>query len=194
MLAFALLMSPLALAVPKGYTEIKTTGGCTYFLGPEKPSGYAAVRAECHWDDVTAAELDALLSKHADHDHYFSAVSASEVLGTEGDQVKVFQVHTAPGISDREASLLYKRSVSGESITHSWQLGPTQVPPKEGRVTCAMDTGLWTLTPAPSGGAEVVYELAYEPGGSVPTFVVRWCQSVGVVSIVEDFHNYALAH
>lgn len=196
MLAFALLplLSQPAFAVPKGFTEIKTTGGCSYYLGPEKASGYAVLRAECQWADVTVDELDKLLSKHADHDLYFSAVATSDVLGSEAGGTKVFQVHQASGISDREATLLYNRTVSGASITHAWQLTPTQPAPKDDRVTCVVDTGLWTLTPTPSGGATVIYELWYEPGGSVPGFVVRWFQTSGVVTLVDELHKYALAH
>ncbi|MCB9762693.1 MAG: hypothetical protein H6739_23030 [Alphaproteobacteria bacterium] len=197
MLRFALLaaLALPALATPKGFEHLKDADGCAFFIGPKKASGYEVMRAECTWPDVTVEALDRHLSAHDTHDLIFETIAASDIIGQEGEAVRVFQVHQAAGISDREATLLYTRQVAADgTITHAWQMTAQQPPPQDGRVTAVVDTGKWELRPAPSGGATVVHELLYEPGGSVPAFVVRWFQSGGFPDIAASLRTYTLKH
>ena len=40
----------------------------------------------------------------------------------------------------------------------------------------------------------MVYELRYDPGGSVPGFVVRWFQGSGVRTLVGELRSWAESH
>ena len=53
------------------------------------------------------------------------------------------------------------------------------------------DDGGWTVIPDPRGGVRVEYDLLYDPGGSVPGFVVRWFQGSGFVQLVGEMRTAA---
>jgi hypothetical protein len=64
----------------------------------------------------------------------------------------------------------------------------TQPTPPDGNVSPAQDSGKWELSPEGTG-ATVIYELHYEPGGSVPGFVVRAFQTSGFVLLTQELHK-----
>lgn len=190
-----LLLSALTVqAAPAGYAQFDTEHGCTFYKGPAGANGYSPIRAECTWPDVDPTKMDQLLSVFEDHDLYFSSVAKATVTGQADGGTLVHQTHVASGISDREADLVYKRSVSGETITHSWTMTASQSAAASGNVVAAQDDGFWTITPDGNGGAIVVYELTYDPSGSVPGFVVRAFQTGGLVTLVGEMRSYVLAH
>ena len=63
-----------------------------------------------------------------------------------------------------------------------------QPTPKDGNVVPGKDNGKWELSPEGSG-AKVIYELHYEPSGSVPGFVVRAFQTSGFVLLTQELHK-----
>jgi hypothetical protein len=113
------------------------------------------------------------------------AVKKRVVISRATDELVLYeQIHT-PVVSDRDVTLRFRRTVSGDTIEISFetanQLGP---PPAAGFVRLPTVRGRWTLTPAP-GGAHVVYECFSEPGGSVPAFLVHGSQQSQVGHDVE---------
>lgn len=191
----SLLLIAMAWSAPAGWERFDTQGGCAFYRSPNGASGYPTLQAECVWDDVTVEELDGHLAKLGDHDLVHESVATSDVtqdLG--GGSYLVHQTHVASGISDRVADLTYTRSVSGDTITYAWEMAATQPTPGAKQVVPAKDTGFWKLTPSPGGGAVVVYNLAYEPGGSVPAFVVKAFQTSGFVQLATELHVFALAN
>ena len=186
------LLLPALLAAPAGWESFDSGGGCTYFKSPKHASGYPTLRAECTWSDVTPAQLDALLSDLEGHDEIHSSIAEAKVVGTTTSGTKVYQRHVASGISDREANMEYTRAVSGDTITHAWSMTADQPTPAAGNEAPAHNSGKWELSPD-GAGAKVVYELRYEPGGSVPGFVVRAFQTSDFVLIVQELHKAGLA-
>lgn len=191
MRALFFLLLPTLGAVPKGYTDLNhDKNGCTYYIGPTLPSGYASLRGECEWTNLSAERLDSLLSNLTLHDEIFEVISETTLLGQGEGGTLIRQVHVTSGLSDRQVDLVFKREVKGDTIIHHWTKASTQSPGD--RVEPDTDNGRWEFTPMSTGGVRVVSELLYEPGGTVPGFVVRWFQNTGFVQIVEDLRVYAL--
>ncbi len=185
----SLLLVSAALA---GWTETARDHDCTFYKGVEQ-SGVVPLRAECIWP-VEPAELQGLISRIDDHNLYFSSVSLSRVVSLNEGVSNVYQVHVATGISDREAMLLYTDEAIEGGRRYSWRVNPDQSGITGERVRLAEDLGKWEISEHPGGGSQVVYELRYDPGGSVPGFVVRWFQGSGVRTLVGELREYAEEH
>lgn len=178
----------MAFAAPAGWEKFDSQSGCDYYRSPKTESGYPTLRAECVWDDVTPATLDTILTDLGGHNKVHSSIAEATVVSTDSKGSVVYQRHVASGISDREANLLYTRAVVGDTITHAWKMTAAQPTPKDGNVVPGKDNGKWELSPSGSG-AKVIYELHYEPSGSVPGFVVRAFQTSGFVLLTQELHK-----
>lgn len=179
-----LALSSLALAA---WTPNGTENGCTFFLGTPE-NGVQPVRAECDWP-ISADRLHRAVAATAEHDRYFATVAECDVLGpAPGGGELVRQVHEATGMSDREATLLFTQSPIAGGKRYGWALAAQQRPTE--RVPVKLDTGFWEISDNGKGGARVVYELRYDPGGSVPGFLVRWFQGSGVKQLVGELRAW----
>jgi len=181
----------LAIAAPPGFKVSKTTTHCELSLGAPLGNGVVPMRAECHWADIAPEKVHALMAAWADHDLYFSAVSASDVLRTDGSRVWVHQVHVAKGISDREAILVMEKKPIPGGFRYGWTLDNAGLTVATDRVAAAWDDGFWEVSAHPQGGTLAVHQLAYDPGGSVPSFLVRWFQTSGLTAVVEELEAWA---
>lgn len=188
------LSGVMAFGAPAGFKVTKTTESCTIYSGPAVPTGAVPMLAECRWPNLTLAKVDAVFSPWKDHDLFFSAIAASDVERTVGDTAYVRQVHQARGISDRECVLAMRKSTVDGGLRFEWTLDPTPITIAEGRVAVAHDDGHWLFTPHPDGGVSVSYYLEYDPGGSVPGFLVRSFQSSGFEAAVTELRAYIEGH
>ncbi len=175
---------------PAGYSEIKRANDCVLYAGPKDGAGYSPVWALCTWPDVDPGHLDALLSDVEAHDTYFSAVGACDCEVVDGQNI-CHQRNVAAGISDREIDLIMYRKVEGDTILHGWTPAPVQTGAADGNVQAVKSEGAWTITPNPAGGSWVTYSLYYNPGGSVPSWVIRWFQGSGIAELVGDMRAVA---
>lgn len=192
---FTVLALASALATPPGF-EITREGidGCTLFLGEKQSDGVVPMRAECHWPDVTAETFDRVMRAWDDQEACSRSVQASDVLSTVDDTTYVRQVHVTSGISDRHIVLAATReALDCGGSRHAWTKAdrPLEVP--GGDVEAARSDGSWQACPAEGGGVDVVYQLAYDPAGRVPGFLVRWFQTSGLAAIVTDLHECLVA-
>lgn len=185
-----LLVIPFALAA---WTANGSENGCTFYLGSVE-SGVQPVRAECDWP-IPAAKLQAAVAMNSKHADYFATVAESTVLGPgPGGSELVRQVHVATGMSDRECIVQFDTVAITGGTRYSWKLSPDQSQVTGKRTAVALDTGKWEITDNGAGGAKVVYELRYDPGGSVPGFLVRWFQGSGVKSLVGELRTWVEKH
>ncbi|NOY26387.1 MAG: hypothetical protein GXP62_10990 [Oligoflexia bacterium] len=172
------LLLLLALASP-AHAEWSSMGekdGCVF--SKQEEDDIVALRGLCTWA-VPADQVIAKLSNWNNHDEIFPTVAQSTVLGTLVDgKGKVSQVHQAAGISDREVVLdVTAQTIDGGlRLTHTKSADQSAVSGK--RVMVGRDDGLWEIKSAP-GGCTVLYELRYDPAGSVPGFIVKWFQGSG---------------
>ena len=188
-----ILTGLLAQAAPPGFEVTKTENDCTFYVGPKDEQGVAPIRAECHWRELSPEKLDSLVVDWAGHARYFWSVKAGEELRTDGGRTLVHQTHQASGISDREVWVwMYKEPAANNGNRYAWTMeGAAQGTVAKGNVLCARDDGHWEIRPHKDGGSEVIYHLAYAPGGSVPGFAVRMFQVGGLVKLIGELRSYA---
>lgn len=180
---FTLLAAAVA-AVPSGYTEIKAGNGCKIYKGPATAAGIVPVYASCDWPDVAPAKLHARLADWEQHDEIWSTVGSSTTKKTEGSRSLVHQVHTLSSISNREVELWMEKKTVPGGFQYAWKSGPP-VTPAKGNVATTSSEGFWQVTDG-SQGSHVEYALTYDPGGSVPGFLVRWFQASGTLTSTEE--------
>ena len=187
------LMLTTMLAVPDGYTEGKSRDGCTVHIGAKAPSGIAKVYLECIWSDLSVAKLDGLLGDIGIHDDIFPSIAESDVLSENGGVIRAKQRHVNPGISDREVIHLHGRAEKGGGIQHWWRKDKSQDGVSGDNVEPDKSNGYWLLE-SEGTGVRVGYALQYEPGGSVPGFVISAFQTAGVLDFVTALGAYARAN
>ncbi|MFT4978347.1 MAG: hypothetical protein ACI8S6_004255 [Myxococcota bacterium] len=170
------------------WTQSAEEHGCTFYLGV-RSGDYAPVRAVCQWD-IPPEKLQAILAKSADHDRYFSSVAAAEQLPSG----QFRQIHQASGISNREVIVDMGSTPIDGGVRYWWKKADDQSALTGDNVEVRANAGKWEVTAAPGGGSSVVYELLYDPGGSVPGFLVRWFQTAGAQDLVRELRDYAASH
>jgi len=187
-LLLSLLIATLpwvAVADARAGGERKSVGkrvDCDITVGDRDAEGNNLVIAYCDWQ-VPVDKLKAAFKNVADHDDYLSSVVESEVLA-DG---RVLQVHQADGISDRQITLQFSdENLDGGGYKVSWTRADKQEPLAEGRVDPPLDDGHWLVRPGKDGVNKVEYSLRYDPGGRVPTWIVRAFQKGGTGDILEE--------
>jgi len=188
-----LLALSMLVATPAGYKEVKKASGCVLMNGTSAESdGVIPMRAECHWPDVTPETFHKALADWGGHDKYWSGVVESTVKRSSGGKTLVYQIHRNKGTNDREILLwMSKKNTDGGGIKYSWgEAKGEALEIKKGNVQAARSDGSWEGKPHPDGGVQVTYQLAYDPGGKVPDFMVRWFQIGGLTNIVTELHEY----
>lgn len=186
---FLLMLTTALAAAPAGYKETKRAHDCVLYVGLKEADGVVPVYAECRWPDVDAAVFDRVFSDWTTHDELFSTIIASDLVRKEGGASVVHQVHTASGISDREVILAGRRAEVDGGFRYHWTRTADALTVAKGNVATARSDGAWWIKAAEGGGIEVKYELSYDPGGSVPGFLVRWFQVGGVADVLYDLRT-----
>jgi hypothetical protein len=184
-------MVTVVMAAPPGFKVTKQTEHCELSLGKALPNGVVPMRAECHWPHLAPERLHGLLEAWGDHDLYWSSVASSDVKRSDAGRYWVHQVHQAKGISDREAVVLMEKKPIEGGARYGWVLDNAGLEVGSGRVEVAYSEGWWEITAHPEGGTKAVHQLSYDPGGSVPGFLVRWFQTSGLTAVVEEIEAYA---
>lgn len=186
-----LLALTAAQAVPPDYKVTKSDiVGCQLMLGPREADGVVPMRAECVWPDITLEKWDGVFQDWASHDEIFTTVQTSEILEVQGEVSYVSQLNVTKGISDRVLILEMKREPIEGGFRYAWTKSSREPEVPKGAVITGRSDGSWEVTTNPSGGINAVHQLSYDPGGSVPGFMVRWFQTSGLASIVEEAHGY----
>lgn len=180
-----------ALAAPAGFAHVGDGAGCRLYRGPSD-GGVAPARAECHWPEVDPRVLGALLARFERYDELIPPVTRSTVVRVVGDRALVHQVARTRGIAPREVLLWMERAASDGASRVRWTTAaelPLELPPRH--VRAPRNEGWWEIAAHPQGGARVVHQVTYDPGGSVPGWVVRWAQVGGLREVMT--HVRALA-
>ena len=80
----------------------------------------------------------------------------------------------------------------GQDCRHEWKTAkevPLEV--QEGRVRAKRNDGFWLIERLDDGAVRATYELAYDPGGSVPSWLVRRLQLRTFRRTVVQLHDLA---
>lgn len=175
-------------AVLAGWSENGEDGGCRFFTG--SPDGSVTpLRAECDWQ-LPPEKLQAAIADFGRHDDYFTSVVESTVVSPGLAR----QVHQASGISNRAVMVKFWTEEIPSGKRYSWARASDQAPVTDLGVVPIRDDGKWEVTPGAGGGSHVVYELYYDPGGSVPGFIVRAFQGSGFRTLVLEMKAWVSSH
>lgn len=181
------LLYTAALAAPPDYTPVKTLHGCELARGPAEADGVSPMLAECHWPDVAPDDLVRLIRDYEGYDELIFAIERSEVWRVEEDSTLILQRQTARGIAPREVLIRMSTHVDGSTTRVAWTTGEdSSFIVSDDAVRSPRNEGSWTVTPHPAGGTRVEHRVAYDPGGMVPAWVVRWASVGGLLQVMGE--------
>ncbi len=121
---------------------------------------------------ASMSSLIAMIEDIPEYKNWMYNIKTSNVVGeTTNQNGVVYVVQKAPIITDRDICFEYKVSRSGDSVQVEFQEKPQGVPATD-YVRVQYFRGMFKLTPKGSD-VEVVYEVAADPGGSVPSSVAN---------------------
>jgi hypothetical protein len=183
-------LAAATLAAPPGYRVTEAdVDGCELSLGPADGAGNVPMHASCWWPDVTVDKFKSKLQNWELHDDIWTAVASSDVVRTEGEKSLVHQVHQNKGIANREVLLwMWHEAVDGAD-RYAWTLATGEpLTPADGDVATVKDDGYWQVKADSRGGSAIEHEMVYDPGGSVPGFVVHWFQTSGLKANLAELH------
>jgi hypothetical protein len=157
---------------------------CEITKGDRDDRGTDLIVATCDWE-ADLSGVQAVIRDAPSH-VFFSSVVVSRALA-DG---RIVQIHRASGISDREVTLDFTETAVGEGgVRVGWTKSAKQEPIGDGRVEVVINEGYWEVHGAGEGKVKVIYSLRYDPGGRVPSWVVRAFQKNGIADIVEEMRD-----
>ena len=182
-----------AQAAPGEFELVRTTEDCQTYMGPRDDDGVTPVRIECRWDDVTPESIEAMFDQFAHYHVFVWALSDSRIHRTEPDRALVWQRHEVPGTAPRE-TLVWLRSEANSFGSKRYTWASANDEPLELSLFATRapkNNGMWDIIPR-AGGVDVVLELSYDPGGLVPDWLVKWCQTLGADRMMADIRTMAV--
>lgn len=188
LLVLVLTFAVSASALADERKEVAKRADCVISVG-DRVGVTDLVLADCQWP-IAASKIIPVIKDAGIHDKVMSSVVSSDKVG----DLLYHQVHQASGISDREATLKFTITETGDTVKVAWTLAPTQQPKTdEDNVAAVQDDGHWLVKDNGDGTSYVQYALRYDPGGRVPSWVVRAFQKGGIADIVEEMREYCAA-
>ena len=186
-LAFA-----LSLPAQAAWSDLGSKHDCVF--SKQEEGEVTALRALCTWN-LPVDKVSAVVANWAVHDDVFGTVASSELVGAlSGGKGRVHQVHEVSGMTDREIFMDVSMSPidGGTRYTHAKAANQAGLDPE--RVEVGRDDGLWEVKATADGGCTVLYELRYDPAGSVPGFLIKWFQGSGFKDMMGELRDYVQAH
>lgn len=182
-LTLTLVVSATALADER--KEVAKRADCVITVG-DRVGATDLVIADCQWP-IAASTIIPVVKDAGIHDD----INSSVVSSVKVSDLLFHQVHQASGISDREVTLKFTITTLTDGVKVAWTKAPTQQPmTDEDNVRAEQDDGYWEVHDNGDGTSQVLYGLRYDPGGRVPSWVVRAFQKGGIADIVEEMREY----
>jgi hypothetical protein len=177
------LVSVTALADER--KEVAERADCVITVG-DRVGVTDLVIADCQWP-IAASTIIPVIKDAGIHHQVMSSVVRSDKVS----DLLFHQVHQASGISDREVTLKFTVQTYADGVKVSWTRAAAQQPmTDEDNVQAVQDDGYWEVRDNGDGTSHVFYGLRYDPGGRVPSWVVRAFQKSGIADIVEEMREY----
>ena len=136
-----------------------------------------------------------ILQRPTDFDQFFSRVKKSRLLKHVSNTIKIqriYQIHDGSPLDDRVVSLDYREEQRSDRWRLYFQRSKQQpkIEDDDDLVLVGGNHGYWEVSPHPKG-VQVSIESFYDPGGSVPKFLVRWFAGGGVQKMMLELRSYA---
>ena len=193
-----LLLTPRFVSAQ--WSEDDRERGCVRYKG-ERRGDTIPIRAVCIWP-LSPQALRAVLSRPEHYDRCFSRVEKSDrvdersrqytsSLSSSSPLIRIYQVHDASPASDRALYLDYRIT----SRDRAWRISFHKTPESESApitkyIEVKRNEGYWQVEPH-LRGAKLTLESLYDPGGAVPSFMVRWFLSGGVQKTLDELRACA---
>jgi len=169
------------------------TDRCQSSVGAPDAAGVRPVQITCRWPDVSAAALEAMFDQYDGYHRFVWALADSEVRQADGHRALVWQRQEVPGAAPRE-SLVWLEGQPNDSgsRTYTWTTAASEPLDLSAHAVRALrNDGRWEIV-ARDKGVDVVFEICYSPGGWVPDWLVRWCQTLGAEKMMDEIRQFAL--
>ena len=162
------LLALLGTASAASADEARVPGCSVKLVGVDAKS-VPSFRGECVWS-IAPAWVAAVLTDPVKLDASSSLLESSQQLA-DGRIVNVQK--TGWPFEDRQSTIVADdQPLPGGGVLRRYRLADAQAPLAEGTVQVGVDEGSWEVTQHPNG-VRVVLEMAYEPGGNLPTSLVQ---------------------
>jgi hypothetical protein len=185
-ISLALAEEPAEAPAEPTWEIVKETEACSFARGPS-----AELVASCLWPEVSPARLDALLSDFGGAQDIWQSVASSTITGEPTEAgTPVFHVHSIPGLSDREVLLLWSRVEEDGALRYAWTRPQDQPRVTEGRVNVVRDEGYY-LVRSEGEGTALEALFVYEPGGSIPDWILRATQAASADVMLQELRQAA---
>jgi hypothetical protein len=148
-------------------------GGFTVYERQNDESGLSRFRLEAERPEATSRVVAALMRMQTD-DRFLAENQERIVLSDDPDGRLVLMRVDLPLVKDREVALRTRENFGADgSYRFSWRVAEDAPPPTSEYARVDGSEGFWLLTPVTSGGTQVVYESFYDPGGSLPSWLIN---------------------
>ncbi len=182
-----------AQAAPGDYQLMRTTEDCRTYMGPRDQDGVTPVRIECRWDGIDPVAIEAMFDRFDSYHVFVWALSDSRIERLEPDRALIWQRHEVPGTAPRETLVWLTVEDNGAgSRCYTWTTATEEhlTLSSAYAVRAPRNDGVWNIFPD-EDGVYVVLELAYDPGGMVPDWLVKWCQTLGADRMMAEIRAIA---
>ncbi|MDG1481426.1 MAG: hypothetical protein P8R54_17660 [Myxococcota bacterium] len=181
-----------AQAAPGEFQLVRTTEDCQTYMGARDADGVTPVRIECRWDGIEKASVEAMFDQFDRYHEFVWALGDSRIERTEPNRALVWQRHEVPGTAPRETLVWLLAEDNGfGSRRYTWTTAPEEeLTLSASAVRAPRNDGMWNIIPGDSG-VDVVLELSYDPGGMVPDWLVKWCQTLGADRMMSEIQGIA---
>lgn len=187
------LLAAYAQAPEVEYKHVRTASDCVLEARPKTHDTRASLRATCVWSEVDPEVLGKMVQTYSEYTDWLWPLKECRIVREEEARTLVYQRQKIAPLSDREVLLWMTQSHTGGTTRVSWHAAteePLELNP--GSVRTPVNTGMWSIQPAPSGGSHVVHEIEVDAGGMpVPAFLMEWIQQRGLLSILKDVRRQA---
>ena len=174
------------------YRLVRSTKGCQTYMGPRDVDGVTPIRISCQWQGIDPSSIEAMFDQFGRYHTFVWALSDSRIERTTPGRTLVWQRHEVTGTAPRE-TLVWLTAASNDagSRCYTWTTAADEeLVLSKGALRAPRNDGRWNIIPT-DDGVEVFLELAYDPGGMVPDWLVRWCQTLGADRMMGEIRALA---
>lgn len=169
--ALVLSIGLLGIAHASEWTMSKQSKGVDVFTKALPNSPLKAFKGVAQVDASMSALIAVMEDIPAYKNWMYNIIQSDSISETSETTGIVYVVQKAPIVKDRDISFEYTVTKVGDSVQFEFRESPTAVPATD-LVRIQYFRGMFKLTPKGSG-VEVVYEVAADPGGSIPAMVAN---------------------
>ncbi len=156
-----------------GFEVLREADGCVVSGRPPEHPDKAALRARCHWPEVTPDQLLVLVRDYQRYPSFIWPLKVSEVRRQEGDRALVYQRQSVWPLADREV-LLWMWPEPWEGGTQvRWTVAEGEpLVVESGSIQVPRSDGHWAVRADPRGGSYVEHQISMDGGGKIPKWLM----------------------